>query len=655
VGVFILNDATGGESDLQASQIGDNQVTIAQDVDFYRTKFCNRRNGSVVVVSGLSSEINTLITHRPNDTIGELWALDAAGVWASFATDYARTVHTPSPAETFTEDIATGATLHGKLFLAARTVAPSGTSVNRLHVWDGTTLRRTGLIPPSGAPGVADTGSGSYSGRRYFRTRYIVNPSGTILRRSEPSDETTFVPAGTGSGAVITKQPASNPFEGETHWEVEESEDLELGDWYRIATVPVGTPTYTDSITLPQDVPITDGSVLSADIGDYNLQGSYRWVVADRDRLLGAGNFEDDDQDAAVEWTPVGDDVTGVGNDERRPIDTGNRLDLDGQVSGPITGMFSYDGRIIVFKLHRTYELTHTGIRSSAYLPRVLSNTYGALPFSGVEGVDAEGRPVLFFVDPNLGPMALTQSGFRVLAPHLQDKFRSEINFNAAHVVNATYHAQRSQVWWHFAGVRALGRGCCPPADDLPDWPSFRWVYDVKTGGTSFHSLPRLCHSSAFWPDKPVVTAEGGGIVRCDQDDAPDDYSFPFRAYIRTRALQLPYESGGILNRFAISSAVVEGRSVQTSPERRLSCATPSGVSLALTLIRDYGRERSTKTVAFEQEGREEYLIVPADNVHMAECSAVQVEIGDAAAVSQSPWVIYRVALRVKSNGSNAS
>lgn len=641
-------DTTGGEADQQSSTIGENQVAIAQDVDFYRTTMCNRRNGSAIVVTGLASEVNSLLVHRPTDEIGQLWALDAAGVWASFSTLYARSTHTPSPNDVFTaSNMATGATLHGKLFLAARTATPSG--LNRLHVWDGTTLRRTGMIAPAAAPTAADSGSGGYSGRRYFRVRYVVMSGSTVLRRSEPSAELTFTPSGTGGGVLITKPAATNPDEGETHWEIEEAEELSVGDWYRIARVVVGTTTYLDTIALPQLVPVTTGVVLSAAIGEYNLQGSYRWVCADRDRLIGAGNFEDAAQDAAVEWSVVGSDTTGVGNDERRPTTTGNRLDLDGQVSGPVTGLFNTDGRIVVFKRHRTYELTHTGNRKSAYLPRVLSNTYGAIEGSVVEGVDKEGRPALFFVDPNLGPMALTQSGFTLCGDHLRDKFRGEINFDADHVVNAVYHAQRGQVWWHFAGVRKLARGCCPPADTLPEWGSFRWVFDVRSGGTSFHSLPRLCHSAAFWPDKPIIAAEGGGLVRCDHDDATDDYGYPFRAYIRTRAMR-PAQGTG---RFVVRGAVIEGRSIQSSPTRRLGCSTPDDVELAITLVRDYNVERKTATFNLDQQGTEEYVIKPVDDAAMNELTAVQVEIGDASAISQAPWVLYNVALSVDGQGKN--
>jgi hypothetical protein len=175
----------------------------------------------------------------------------------------------------------------------------------------------------------------------------------------------------------------------------------------------------------------------------------------------------------------------------------------------------------------------------------------------------------------------------------------------------------------------------------------------VDTGGTSFHSLPRLCHSAAFWQDKPIITAEGGGLIRCDEDDAPDDYGTPFRAYIRTRA----YESSQLIDRFQIRSAVVEGRSVQIGPTRRYGCATPSGVTLALTLIRDFGLERQTTSFNLDQVSgnRADFTFAKLDNAYMSEATAIQVEIGDPSGVSQSPWTLARIALRQAINGSNVS
>jgi hypothetical protein len=174
-------------------------------------------------------------------------------------------------------------------------------------------------------------------------------------------------------------------------------------------------------------------------------------------------------------------------------------------------------------------------------------------------------------------------------------------------------------------------------------------VFDVRTGGTSFHSLPRLCRSAAFWPDKPIITAEGGGLVRADHDEAIDDYGYSFRAYIRTRALKPAQVTG----RFVVRGAMVEGRSIQTSPTRRLACETPSGVTLAYTIVRDYGVERRTTVFDLDQIGREDYVIRTLDDARMNEATAIQVEIGDAAAVSQAPWVLYGTAMSVDLQGAN--
>lgn len=651
--IFVIRDCRGGESDEHPGTIAENQVAVAQDIDYWRNTLGGRRNGSVLALQGLAAEINSLIRFQPAAASeGFLWTLDENGDWVYYDTAYAPTAVVPSPADTFDPlEWATGVTLHGKLFIAASTES-SSTPLNRLHVWDGTTLRRTGLRAPALAPAVANTGAGGVSGTRLYRVRYaVLDGAGAVLRRSEPSPEVEFTPSGSGAAVRVTKPAAIS--EGETHWEVETSGD-DGATWYRIATVLVGTTTYDDTIDLPQNIALDEDAVLSADIGDYALQQSYRWLVADRDRILGFGNFTDASKGSRVEWTPVGSDTSGVGNDERVPVDTGNFLDLDGEESGDLTGAAAFDGRIFAFKMNRVYSLTQTGNRNNAYLPQIVSSTYGALPGSIVEGVDARGRAALYFVDPELGPMRLGAEGFEVLAPHLRDKFLSEVNFDAAYrVVNAVYHPGRGQVWWHFAGLREFARGCCPPPVITPDWPSFRWVYHVQNpGGSVFQSLPRLARSTALWLGKPVVTCEGAGLVRCDEDEAPDDYGEPFRAYFVTRA----YDPGNMVKRNVVRSAMVEGRAIGLSPGRRLGCETPDDVELAFTIIRDHGIERST-TVLFNlnQEASENYVIKRLDNARMAESTCFQLEVGDAEAVSQAPWVLFKIGLNVDLNGSNVS
>jgi hypothetical protein len=657
--ILLLEDFRGGEADEHPAYIGDNQSAVAQDVDYYRTRGFNRRNGSVLIASGIAVDINSLIVHQPNPLTASgisLWSLNESGIWHMRGEDVTLpTTVTPDPADTFDPDeVARGVTLHDKLFIAAYTTTSSGV-LNRLHVWDGTTLRRTGLRAPEGTPSAADAGSGGVSGIRYYRMRYVVlDADEAVLRRSEPSGELEFEPSGSGASVTITRVGLID--EGETHWEVEMSPDQ--ANWYRVATIAIATTTFSDTIDLPQHIAISDElgfteeAVLSADIGDYSVQKSYRWLVADRDRILGAGNYADDASDADVEWTPVGTDESGVGNDERVPIDSGNRLSLDGQESGPITGFDAYDGRIFAFKRDRVYSLTQTGNRESAYLPQIVSSTYGAIANSVTEGTDEVGRAALYFVDPELGPMRLGAEGFRVLAPHLQDKFKSEVNFDATYkVVDVVYHPGRNQVWWQFSGLRQFARGCCPPADVTPDWPSFRWCYDVRTGGTSFHSMPRLARSIVFWNEKPTMTAEAGALVRCDEDGATDDYGNAFRAYVTSRA----YKLRTLLGRVNIKNISLEGRSVQIMPgTRRPDCVTPSGVTLALTIIRDYGVQRSSAYLfTLDQEAEENYVIRHLDNARLGEVTAAQFEVGDAIAISQSPWMIETMAVHYDPMGSN--
>jgi len=657
---LLLTDLRGGEADEHPGTIAQNQVAVAQDIDYWRNMLGGRRNGSTLLLSGLASEINSLLLFQPTlQDDGFLWTLSEDNSWHYYPSTYgAGTAVTPSPADTFVAtEPAMGATLHGKMFIAAKTtVPPSGTALNRLHVWDGTTLRRTGLREPEGVFGAADQGSGGISGIRYYRMRYTVEDAdGNVLRRSEPSEVTTFTPSGSGASVRLTKMAAIS--EGETHWEIEASPDN--ATFWRIGTVPVGTTTFDDTIDLPQNI-ATDESTeaQSADIGDYSLQGAYKWVVADRDRIIGFGNHTDSKKDADVEWSVVGSDTSGVGNDERIPTDTGNRVALDGEESGPLTGGIAFDGRIFGFKMNRIYSLTQTGIRSSAYLPQIVSNTFGAFEGSIVEGTDEGGRAALFFVDPEVGPMALFPGqGFKVLAPHLRDKFQSEINFDAQYrVVNAVFHRGKGQVWWHFAGVREFARGCCPPAPILPDWPSFRWVYDVKTGGSTFQTMPRLARATIFWQGKPLITAEGDALVLCDDDGTPDDYGNLFRAYFQTRAFEL----GDMLDRFVVRSGMAEGRSIGLSPGRRLGCPAPSGVNLTLTLIRDYELERRSVTFSLDQvggptEGTPYYVIARMDHARMAEATAIQFEFGDAEAVSVSPWVLHKAAFNVDLQGHNVS
>src|SRR6185295_13650197 len=329
-------------------------------------------------------------------------------------------------------------TLHGKLFLAYKS------SVDRLHVWDGDDIRRTGLAEPA-APTGANTGAGSFTGRRYYRVRYTEQVGGTTVRRSEFSDQLTFDPSGAGASARITK-PATIS-EGETHWELEASVDGTA--FYRIATTAVGTTTYDDSTSYATGY--SASGTLSEDAEDYALIPSARYLVADEDRLVWAGSFEDSDLASRVGWTPVfGAD--GVGNDERFETDTDPYLDLDTYEGGGVTGMSSPTlGAIWVFKARGIYKLVRRGQRNRAYDVVKYSDALGAIHGSVVSGFTATGQPCVYFIDPVQGPCRVGLGGVVRCGDDIRATWET-LNVDAtACACSSLYYPQKRQVHWNIA------------------------------------------------------------------------------------------------------------------------------------------------------------------------------------------------------------
>lgn len=629
---LLLADLRGGASDQNPASLAENQVEAAWDVQYQDATLCARRRGSRVVASGYTNAINGLFHHTPNSfaTSDELWTFDSLTFGAphivrlNTAYGVIGTV-TPSPADIFAFNNCAAVSLHGKLFFAGLAQTASGVALARMHVWDGTTFRRAGLAAPTAAPLASGTGSGTYSSTRFMRTRAIAISGSTILRRSEPSAVTTFVPSGTGSGAAITVQGL--PGEGETHWEFEES--IDNANFYRIATVAIG-----DSLTdATAATAVATSGVLSATSGDYTLPPPAVYLTVDRDRLVMAGDYQDTTKASDVVWTPVGSDSAGVGNDERVPTSTGNRLVCDGASGGALTALVSFDTRIIAFKDQRIYSLVHTGVLTNAYQMNLVSSSYGAIPRTVIEGVDETGAPALYFLDARAGPCRLGPRGLEILAPFLQTTFLALMN--TTFFTTAVYHPGLREVWWHFA--------------TLSRTTSQRWKYNTITKGITFDTLPPGCSGAALWNSKPHIvnslafSAPGlpftnFGVIACDDTtSATSDYGLSFRSYIRTRA----YELGNLLKRVEIKGAVVEGS------------VASSGTLFSLNLIRDYGLETRTAQFRLTQQLSENYAIRALDDAFLNEVSSVQFEIGDPTATTVQPWRLHRLVLLWKEAGSN--
>lgn len=621
----------------------EDQCTTAENVEFNLSTLGERRKGciSVSLPAAITGDVNmqaVTFLHRylptSDETASELWAL-AQHLTSQFYTLQRKTTAWFTVTPVTDIDVTSNRgyqlsaqTLHGKLFLAYRSVG----GVNRLNVWDGTTLRPTGLTEPA-APSVANTGTPgtAYTGTRYFRVRYTKQVASVTVLRSEPSDATTFAPSGTGTAARITK-PATIS-EGETHWEVEASTDN--ANFYRIATTVVGTTTYDDSTAYVPGYATLTGSVLSEDIGDYSLIHSGKFLAADQDRLLIGGSWEDTALASRVSWSPVYGDP-GVGNDERIPIDTDNFLDLDGFEGGPLTYLSNpVGGYIYAFKRSHTYRLGRTGQRSRAYEATNISKSLGALPGSVVEGVDQYGMPCLYFLDPETGPCRT--GGARMIQSASRDILNTwrTVNTDALIVSRVVYYPESRQVHWWIA----TSAGTVPNLKIVLQTNETREMPDgVRKGWSTATGRIAGAYAACLYADnidvniarslvlRPFigVTAASGYVLRCDT--GIDDNGLAYAA----RTVTKPFVLRGLLNKFGSLTIAILAKANSTA-------------SVIVKVIRDFGLEsKEVETTLAASAMAESHVIKQLKNLNFSQMFAMQLEFKDAA-VPAGTWELNRL------------
>jgi len=622
----------GGLNEEPPTAIDRDQCTAIANVEFDKTTLGTRRLGaaSITIAAGLGTEIPFLYRHLPttDETEAELWVMGVnAGAavvkykdtsWHDVTSNDTITVTSPYKYQV------QGQTLHGKLFLAFKS------GQDRLHVRDAgsTTIRRAGLAEPA-APSVGNNGVGSYSGTRYFRVRYTVQDGdGTTLRRSEPSDATTFSPSGSGSGARITK-PATIS-ESETHWEIEAS--IDNANFYRITTLAVGTTTYDD--TTAYNTGYAASGTLSEDTGDYSLLHSARFLLADEDRLLLLGSHEDEALSSRFAWTPVLRDP-GVGNDERMPTDVDSYLDLDTYEGGPITGgSRTTNGYIYIFKVSHIYQAIRRSERQKAYDVRTISTVRGAIEGSIVEGVDQRGNPAVYFLDRNVGPCRIGEGGIQRAGRDIQRTWAT-VNIDAAVPARALYDPIKRQVqWW--------------VATNGSDTPNLRLVLQtehtrqtdegIRRGWTLFTGDSCEAIAVCLFADnieddearstklRPLLGMSDGTIWQ--GDTGTNDNGESYTAYVRSAPLAL----AGLINKFGVRAGSFVG-------------AAAEGVSAVIKLIRNFGEETTDGvTVDCSPTESEDPVIRPLDDLILSDCHTVQVEIRDEDSPSGT-WAAHQVVL----------
>lgn len=642
---FVIENLRGGLNNSDPpSAVPEDQVVEAENVEFNRSTLGERRRGAATVTitgSGLEDQTHLTFLHRflptADETAAELWALAVTPDVSSRLARKTTTWNTVNPVDAIgiagTQGFNVYAqSLHGKLFLAYKS------AVDRLHVWDGTSLRRVGIAEPAAAPtGADDGGVGTFVGTRYYRVRFTIQAAGVTKLRSEPSDVLTFVPNGNDTGVTVTRPAAGS--EGATHWELEASIDNVL--FYRIATTAIGTTSVTDTQDFVAGYAIT--FPLSEDIGDYTVPWSPKFLSADEDRLMMAGSWEQPGLGSRVAWTPVLGDP-GSGNDERIPIDTDNYIDLDGYEGGEITALSDVtNGYVYAFKLAHIYKMVRTGQRLRAYDAFCLSKQRGALPGSLVAGVDQIGNPALYFLDQQIGPCRVGNLGLQGCSADIQETWR-RVNVNASTVIcRGVYYPDSQQViWWV-----AVDGGNTPTLKLVLQVNESRHMDDgVRRGWSTGTGLSATAISACLFASnindnaarnmtlRPFIGLGGSVASILRLDTGTTDAGTVYYSHVTTK----PYTMAGILNRFGIMAGAVLAKAADS-------------VTLFVKAVRDFGVEGLHKSVSLTPEGNEEHVIRPIDNLAFSELHTLHIIFGDdpeESVVPEGDWECNQIAIKMR-------
>src|SRR3990167_7323707 len=630
---LVITSLRGGLNEDPPIALADDNCVVAQNVEFVRSRLGERRRGSTAIDltgSDLTGCTRVAFTFRHTPTTdpkdAQLWVLGITDWTPSTAVlAYKDTTwHTVTMADALTIDAVSeyqvqALSLHGKLYLAYNS------AVDRLHVWDGTTLRRTGIAQPSAAPTGADTGAGTFSGTRYYRVRFTVQVSTVTTLRSEPSDVLTFAPSGSGTGVIVTRPTITGADVGIPHWELEASVDN--ANFYRVATTVIGTTTATDSQDYATGYAVT--FTLSEDIGDYEVIPSVRYLSADEDRVLGGGSFEDAALASRVMWTPVLG-ASGVGNDERLETDTDPSVDLDNYDGGALTGLSqAASGYLFALKQSHGYQLSRSGIRTRAYEAARLTGQRGAIPGSIIDALDPTGNPVVLCLDGDVGPCRVSPRGIEPCGEDLIDTW-STVNLDATKVpARGVYFRENKQVhWWVPTG-----------SSNVPDTRLVLHMNEMrqtesgwrrgwcKWSGPSAAVLTVCLFATNIDDDTsrsndlvPFIGLEGSGLVWQTNTGTTDNGT----AYA-ARVLSKPFVRGNVLHAFAVLAASLIAKAVTSAVV---------DVTLVGGRADEADIEKEVANVSFTAgSGEGARVIRHFDDLSLSELHTVQVEFEDSAAV----------------------
>lgn len=629
-----LTDLRGGRTGIHHMSLSgrDDQVAEAVNVDYYYSKCGNKRWGSASLsLAGYSAQTSrdgSLFRHIPagDPTAAELFAFNSdttsagdqverlAGAVIWFPVTAVDALRRSGIAEVRCAD------LNGKMFACYK----ANSTVDRLHVYDGFTLRRVGIAPGANVPTNTKAGGATTDSRKY-KVAWTKQSGGVTVYRSEL---TGFGAVSTTAAEDTTVTRPTLPGEGETHWELYAYSVIDsYATGYLIATVAAATTTSIDSnVTLAGNAP--------AEPGLNEVPTSWKYIMVHGNRLLGAGSHETGGKNNRVWYTsPLG--TLNVGDDERIPntLVQRNFTDLNENDGGAITGFGGViNGTPIVFKYNGTFKLVPTGLIAQPYqtAPIPISETIGCIrQETVVRAEDENGNACVYWMSAQ-GVYRYGNKGLEYCGYDIED-----IWYDAAYGTRAPahgiFHADKKQIWWWI--------GDSTNSNSIPNHKIVFHTQNGKStaegvkGGWVRHTGPSaLAYCSVMFSEtvgvsmsltlKPYISYGGGSVpalFKCDVTGVMVDAATYPLSYVTTKA----YALAGLGN-------LCEG--IEPVLLMRLLSPLTLANTIGVDVIKNFGEATVTDTIKSITGGSQfQFWRLFAS---MTDAAVVQLTYGDAGSVN---------------------
>jgi hypothetical protein len=649
LGIMGIQGRNGSDSTLT---IMDGQCLEAMNIDWYRSSLARKRGGATTLAlttaaTAFASGARALGRHVPaaDQTAAEFWALDGAFNFHRLAGGVSWLSPTVLDACTASAHEANFVSFNSKLYVSYKSAH------NRLHLWDGTSLRRVGLDLPAQIVTIVVAG-GAVTDTRKYRIAWTKQVAGVTVQRSNLSVASASQ-ALAAQQATITRTAA--PGEGETHWELYAASTPNFSDYRLQATTVIATTTAVDNAALGTTVAPADGA--------NTPPPSAKYMVADDARIIMGGCHETSanpenaitPKDNRVWWTSILG-ASDVGDDERVSV-TGtinNYADLEEAISGISQPMQVVSaaanslerGSFYVFSFDSQWKFVATGISTSPYLKFRITGGGGTVHHKSiVTAIDANGNPGIYWWSKN-GPMRIVVDGQQFLGEDITD-IVDTVNLDATIPCHSVYHADKRQVWFYVATSGSL-------------FPNLRVIFDTRFGRVTQVSGVRFgwsvangesakAYCSCLFSDtvaasmgrklKPYIGyTEATQIWKCDTTDTTDNGT-AFQAYLdsRTHAPWGLNRKGGILDNVMV-------------------IADPApGVTIQLLVYRNEGAETLPSTANltdFSDSADADKVFALFEDSKLGDSFTIRVRVGDAQPVD-STWNLHALVIPVVYQGDH--